>query len=260
MRAYLELLERVISKGRQRRDRTGVGTISLFGERLQVDLADGFPLLTTKQVWFRGVAEELLWMLSGSTSVLPLQAKGVHIWDNWAGEDGELGPVYGKQWRDFGGVDQIKAVIMGLQQDPFGRRHIVSAWNPVELPQMALPPCPVLFQFYVETSGRISCHLYQRSADIFLGVPFDLAGYALLTSMIAHCLGRLPGTLTISFGDLHLYLNHQVQAGTQLSRKPVKLPRLGLNELQKDLLALSWEDLLLEGYEHQGAIPAPIAV
>ncbi len=260
MKQYLELLEHVMRHGRQRPDRTGIGTFGVFGYQLRHDLAMGFPLLTTKQVWFRGVVEELFWMLSGSTSAKPLQEKGVHIWDSWAKVDGDLGPVYGKQWRDFGGVDQITQVLASIKSDPYGRRHVVTAWNPPDLPAMALPPCPAFFQFHVSVDGRLSLHLYQRSADAFLGVPFDIAGYALLTHMVAHETGHRPGDLVISYGDLHIYKNHLEQVGTQLTRTPTRLPRLTLNQANRQVLTLGWEDLLLTDYEHQGALPAPIAV
>lgn len=261
MQSYLEMLQHIMKNGRRRPDRTGVGTIGVFGYHFRHALKDGFPLLTTKQVWFRGAAEELFWMLSGSTNAKPLQEKGVHIWDAWADVDGNLGPIYGKQWRDFGGVDQIKAVVESLKTDPFGRRHVVSAWNPGELPFMALPPCPALFQFYAHGNWGLSLHLYQRSADAFLGVPFDIAGYALLTHLMAHVLNRIPVDLVISYGDLHIYQNHTAQVETVLGRLPGRLPALKIVPgAPQELLELNQTHIQLLDYKHQGAVPAPIAV
>lgn len=231
MKEYRRLLSKVLSNGVERNDRTGVGTISLFGEQSQYDISDHrFPLVTSKRVPFKSVVYELLWMLSGSTNVKDLQAKGVTIWDEWASEDGNLGPIYGKQWRNFQGrdslrVDQVQTVIHSIKMDPYSRRHIISAWNPAEIHDMALAPCHTLCQFYVH-DWKLSCHLYQRSADIFLGVPFNIAQYALLTKIIAHLCRLQTDRLIISYGDVHLYKNHVEQAAELLSRRPFKEPAL----------------------------------
>lgn len=273
MQEYLNLLRGVLGSGELRPTRAklkstgrGVDAYSTFGRHLSVDLARGFPMLTTKRMSFKIVKEELLWFLSGATNARPLQEKGVTIWDEWADPDtGDLGPIYGKQWRDFGGVDQIKAVEASLRNDPYGRRHIVSAWNPPELAAMALPPCHCFFQFYmsggsVTTRPALSCHLYQRSADVFLGVPYNIASYALLTSLLASALFMVPGTLTLSFGDLHLYENHLEAAQTQLSRQPGPPPRLRINPEPSSLLSFTSSDFELLEYHPQPAIPAEVAI
>jgi thymidylate synthase len=233
MRVYLDLLEHVLARGVRKDDRTGTGTLSLFGAQARYDLAAGFPLVTTKKVHWHSVVHELLWFLSGSTNIAYLKANKVGIWNEWADEDGELGPVYGKQWRAWQGadgstIDQIAALVEGLRRDPDSRRHVVSAWNVAELPAMRLPPCHLLFQFHV-AAGRLSCQLYQRSADLFLGVPFNIASYALLTHMIARVTGLQAGEFIHTIGDLHLYLNHLDQAREQLARAPRPLPSLWLN-------------------------------
>ena len=266
MQTYLDMLRFVLQNGEKREDRTGTGTLSVFGYQNRYDLAAGFPLLTTKKVHFKSVVHELLWLLSGDTNIKYLKDNGVSIWDEWADANGDLGPVYGKQWRRFGasegrgGVDQIKDVLSQLQHKPRSRRILVSAWDPADVPQMALPPCHTLFQFYVHNDGRLDCQLYQRSADIFLGVPFNLASYALLTCMVAQSSGLRPGTFVHSFGDLHLYLNHVQQAQLQLSRAPKPLPTLRLNPAVTDLFAFKYEDVTLEGYDPHPGIKAPVAV
>jgi thymidylate synthase len=263
--AYLALLADVLAHGVDREDRTGVGTRGVFGRQMRFDLSDGFPLLTSKRVHFKSVVVELLWFLRGDTNVRWLQDRGVTIWDEWADpETGELGPVYGKQWRSWAGgdgqtIDQIAKLVEGLKANPQSRRHIVSAWNPAEVEAMALPPCHCLFQFYV-AQGQLSCQLYQRSADIFLGVPFNIASYALLTQMIAQVVGLKPGAFVHTLGDAHLYLNHLDQAREQLQRQPTQTPRLALNEAVNDLFAFSPEDVRLVGYQPHPAIKAPIAV
>lgn len=254
-RQYLEIMKRLINDGDYREGRNG-GVYSLFGEQMRFDLRDGFPLLTTKKVHFKSIVVELLWFLRGDTNVKYLHDHGVTIWDEWADEAGELGPVYGKQWRDWSGIDQIANVIESLRSDPYGRRHIVSAWNPGEVDAMALPPCHCLFQFHV-SQGRLNCKLYQRSADWFLGVPFNIASYALLTHIIAREVGLEPGVFVHTFGDLHLYANHIEQAKTQLERAPKKLPVLrfpyaGLDKLQPS-------DFQLDGYLPHPAIKAPVS-
>ena len=264
MRAYLQLLETVLRQGIPRDDRTGVGTLSTFGGQLRLDLQQGFPLLTTKKVFFRGVVHELLWFLRGETNIRPLQEAGVHIWDEWADAAGELGPIYGRQWRAWPGpdgstIDQLGQVLEQLRCDPNSRRHVVSAWNVAQLQDMALPPCHLLFQFYV-AQGRLSCHLYQRSADVFLGVPFNIASYALLIHMVAQVVKLGAGELIISFGDVHLYGNHIQQAQTQLQREPRPLPRLQLNPECCVLWDFKAEDICLQGYAPHDALPAPIAV
>lgn len=264
MREYLELLRDVREHGVYRGDRTGTGTYSVFGRQLRFDLGRGFPLVTTKKVFLKGIIHELLWFLSGSTNVRYLQEQGVRIWDEWADADGELGPVYGSQWRswptpDGGQIDQITAVLASIRDNPDSRRHIVSAWNPAEVDAMALPPCHSLFQFYV-AEGRLSCQLYQRSADMFLGVPFNIASYALLLLMVAQVTGLEPGDFVHTFGDAHLYANHLEQADLQLSRDPYPLPTMHLNPDVTDLFAFRYEDFRLEGYQSHPAIKAAIAV
>ncbi|MDO5090527.1 MAG: thymidylate synthase [Cardiobacteriaceae bacterium] len=258
MKPYLDLLARVLEEGAAKDDRTGTGTRSVFGAQLRFDLAEGFPLLTTKRVHFKSVVHELLWFLRGDTNVGYLRDNGVTIWDEWADERGDLGPVYGKQWRDWQGCDQIQTVLDTLKSDPDSRRMIVSAWNVAELPQMALMPCHALFQFYV-ADGRLSCQLYQRSADLFLGVPFNIASYALLTHMIAAQTGFAPGEFIWTGGDVHLYNNHVEQAKTQLARTPKPLPRLRLDAADS-LWAYGAAHIHLENYQHDPAIPAPVAV
>ena len=265
---YLDLLAQVLAEGDVRADRTGVGTRGVFGRQMRFDLSKGFPLLTTKRVHFRSVVVELLWFLRGETNIGWLKENGCSIWDEWADEEGELGPVYGKQWRSWtapakdgagGVVDQIAKLVEGIKANPFGRRHIVSAWNPADVDDMALPPCHCLFQFHVSADGRLSCQLYQRSADIFLGVPFNIASYALLTHMVAQVTGLRVGEFVHSFGDLHLYLNHVEQAELQLSREPVSAPRLVMAP-RTTLEAFEIGDFTLEGYAPHGRIAAPVAV
>ena len=262
-RQYLDLLAELMAAGVQRGDRTGTGTLSLFGRQMRFDLSLGFPLLTTKKVHFRSIVLELAWFLRGSTNVRWLQERGCTIWDEWADDGGELGPVYGKQWRSWAApdgrvIDQIADVVGNLSADPESRRHIVSAWNPADVEAMALPPCHCLFQFYV-ASGRLSCQLYQRSADVFLGLPFNIASYALLTHLVAKVAGLSPGDLVITLGDAHLYLNHLEQARKQVARAPWPLPKLRLAEVF-DLYALEEGDVALENYRAHPAIRAPIAV
>lgn len=264
MQAYLELLDQVLTRGTRKHDRTGTGTLSLFGWQMRFDLDAGFPLVTTKRVHWKSVLHELLWFLRGETNVAYLQQHGVSIWNEWADAAGELGPVYGKQWRAWGCaeggvVDQIAAVVQEIRRNPDSRRLVVSAWNVGELPQMALAPCHVLFQFYV-AEGKLSCQLYQRSGDVFLGVPFNIASYALLTHLIAQVSGLQPGTFVHTLGDAHLYLNHLDQAREQLTRTPRPLPRLALNPDVHDLFAFSAEDIVLHDYEPHPAIRAPVAV
>ncbi|HUW73591.1 MAG TPA: thymidylate synthase [Methyloceanibacter sp.] len=264
MRQYLDLLARIRKEGLRKEDRTGTGTVSLFGAQMRFDLSDGFPLMTTKKLHVKSIVHELLWFLQGSTNVRYLNEHGVTIWDEWADEHGELGPVYGKQWRSWPTasgetVDQITALVEGIKRDPDSRRHIVSAWNVGEIPKMALPPCHCLFQFYV-AGGRLSCQLYQRSADVFLGVPFNIASYALLTQMVAQVTGLEPGEFVHTFGDVHLYLNHFEQADEQLSRAPRALPRLEINPDVKSLFDFVYEDFKLVGYDPHKAIRAEVAV
>ncbi len=264
MRQYLDLLRHVMEHGRFKADRTGTGTFSLFGAQARFDLAEGFPLLTTKKVHTRSIIHELLWFLKGETNIGYLRENGVTIWDEWADADGNLGRVYGAQWRDWRGadgkrVDQIANLIAQIQRNPDSRRLIVSAWNPAEIEGMALPPCHSLFQFYV-SEGELSCQLYQRSADIFLGVPFNIASYALLTLVVAQVCGLRAKEFVHTFGDLHLYKNHQDQAKEQLSREPRPLPRMKLNPNVTDIFAFKFEDFTLEGYDPHPAIKAPVAV
>jgi thymidylate synthase len=261
---YLDLLEELLERGARKSDRTGTGTLSVFGRQMRFSLDDGFPLLTTKKLHLKSIIYELLWFLRGDTNVRWLQQRGVTIWDEWADENGELGPVYGYQWRHWrtpqgAEIDQIAKVIEGLRRKPESRRHIVSAWNPADVERMALPPCHALFQFYV-AEGRLSCQMYQRSADLFLGVPFNIASYALLTLMVAQVTGLRRGEFVLTLGDAHLYLNHLDQAREQLTRAPRPFPRMQLNPEVKDLAAFRYEDFTLEGYDPHPAIRAPIAV
>jgi len=264
MKTYLDLLRHVLEHGTRKDDRTGTGTLSVFGYQMRFDLRSRFPLLTTKKIHTRSVIHELLWFLQGSTNVRYLQENGVTIWDEWADAQGELGPVYGAQWRhwkasDGREVDQIRDVVEQIRRNPDSRRLVVSAWNPPEIPRMALAPCHALFQFYV-ADGHLSCQLYQRSADVFLGVPFNIASYALLTLMVAQVCGLKPGDFVHTLGDAHLYLNHLEQAREQLTRTPRELPVMRLDPAVKDLFAFRYEDFTLEGYDPAPAIRAPIAV
>jgi thymidylate synthase len=261
---YLDLLEELLERGARKSDRTGTGTLSVFGRQMRFPLEDSFPLLTTKKLHLKSILYELLWFLRGDTNVRWLQERGVTIWDEWADENGELGPVYGYQWRHWrtpegAEIDQIAKVIESLEKKPESRRHIVSAWNPADVERMALPPCHLLFQFYV-AEGRLSCQMYQRSADLFLGVPFNIASYALLTLMVAQVTGLKRGEFVLTLGDAHLYLNHLDQAREQLARAPRPFPRMLLNPEVKDLAAFRYEDFTLEGYDPHPAIRAPIAV
>jgi thymidylate synthase len=265
MRQYLDLLQHVLDHGERRSDRTGVGTLGLFGAQARFDLQSGFPLLTTKKLHLRSIIHELLWFLKGDTNVRYLRDHGVTIWDEWADESGDLGPVYGRQWRswacpDGGSIDQIQLLLDQLKRDPFSRRLIVSAWNPAEIERMALPPCHVLFQFHVSARGHLSCQLYQRSADLFLGVPFNIASYALLALMIAQVTGLKPGDFVHTFGDLHLYANHIDQARLQLTREPRPLPVMRLNPGVDDLFGFQFDDFALENYDPHPPIKAPVAV
>ncbi len=278
--AYLALLKKLVTEGKVRKDRTGVGTRGLFGEQLRFSLSDGFPLLTTKKVHLKSIVHELLWFIRGETNVKSLQAAGVTIWDEWATAEqtakfgraeGDLGPIYGHQWRNFGatlqadgryandGVDQLQKLLSELRERPNSRRLIISGWNPKEADQVALPPCHTLFQFHVQ-DGALSCHLYQRSADFFLGVPFNIASYALFTMMIAHVSGLKAGDFVQSFGDVHVYSNHHEQALEQLRRTPRPLPTMKLNPARKNLFDFCFEDFTLEGYDPHPAIKAPVAV
>ena len=264
MRQYHELMEKVLKSGVEKRDRTGTGTLSIFGHQMRFDLADGFPLVTTKKLFLKAIVHELLWFLQGDTNIRYLQEHGVGIWDEWADESGELGPVYGRQWRSWpdghgGTIDQIADLIADIGRNPDSRRLIVTAWNPADVPRMALPPCHCLFQFYV-ARGRLSCQLYQRSADIFLGVPFNIASYALLTMMVAQVTGLEPGEFVHSFGDAHLYLNHLDQARQQLSRRPYALPVMHVNPDVKDIFGFCYEDFRLENYQAHPHIKAEVAV
>ena len=264
MRQYLDLLQHILDHGRPKDDRTGTGTLSVFGHQARYDLSLGFPLLTTKKLHFKSIAYELLWFLRGETNVRYLREHGVTIWDEWADERGELGPVYGYQWRSWPApqgrhVDQLAEVLQQIQQRPTSRRLMVSAWNVADLPRMALAPCHVLFQFYV-VEGRLSCQMYQRSADVFLGVPFNIASYALLTRMVAQVSGLLPGEFIHTLGDAHLYVNHLEQARLQLTREPRALPTLSLNPEVRSLFAFRYEDIVLGGYDPHPHIPAKVAV
>jgi thymidylate synthase len=266
MQTYHDLLRLVLREGKPRTDRTGTGTLALFGAQARYRLADGFPLVTTKKVHLRSILHELLWFIKGDTNIRYLQENGVSIWDEWADENGDLGPVYGAQWRAWPGpdgtsIDQLAQVIQQIKTTPDSRRHIVSAWNPAQIGGMALPPCHSLFQFFVDQEdGTLSCQLYQRSADLFLGVPFNIASYALLTLMIAQVTGLKPGDFVHTFGDLHLYQNHLDQVEEQLSRTPRPLPRMLLNPAIQSIDDFRYEDFTLEGYDPYPAIKAPIAV
>ncbi len=264
MNQYLDLLKHVLDHGVDRGDRTGTGTRSVFGYQMRFDLADGFPVTTTKRLHLKSIIHELLWFLAGDTNVAALNAEGVTIWDEWADENGDLGPIYGKQWRswptaDGGTIDQIGNVLAEIRRNPYSRRLIVSAWNPAEVAAMALPPCHCLFQFYV-AEGRLSCQLYQRSGDIFLGIPFNIASYALLTAMVAQVVGLKPGSFIHTLGDAHLYANHFDQAREQLRRTPKALPRLWINPEVDDLFAFRFADFRLDNYVADATIRAPIAV
>ena len=264
MQQYLDLMRHVLDHGHGKADRTGTGTRSVFGWQMRFDLQRGFPMLTTKKLHLKSIVHELLWFLQGDTNIRYLKDNGVRIWDEWADANGELGPVYGKQWRHWqtpegGEIDQIQQLLDGLRKNPDSRRHIVTAWNPADVPKMKLPPCHALFQFYV-AGGRLSCQLYQRSADIFLGVPFNIASYALLTLMIAQVLDLEPGDFVWTGGDSHLYTNHLDQARLQLERAPRALPTMRLNPAVKDLFAFRFEDFTLEGYDPHPHIAAPVAV
>ena len=264
MQSYHNLLHQIISTGIESHDRTGVGTLSIFGHQLRYDLAQGFPLLTTKRIHFKSVALELLWFLSGQSNIAYLQENGITIWDEWADNDLDLGPVYGVQWRSWrnysgGSIDQLSNIIQEIKLNPNSRRLVVSAWNVAELDKMALPPCHVLFQFYVR-SGKLSCQMYQRSVDVFLGLPFNIASYALLTNLVAQVCGLIPGELILSLGDTHLYLNHLEQAKLQLTRQPKQLPTLELNPNITNINNFTYNDIYLSDYDPYPAIKADIAV
>jgi len=264
--SYLQLLRDILENGELRTDRTGVGTASVFGRQLRFDLSKGFPLLTTKKVHLKSIIHELLWFLKGESNISYLKENKVSIWDEWADEKGNLGPVYGYQWRHWGanqggkGIDQISRLIKDIKTNPSSRRHIVSAWNVSDVDQMALPPCHTMFQFYVHTDGRLSCQLYQRSADVFLGVPFNIASYALLTMMVAQVTNLRLGDFVHTFGDAHLYSNHREQALEQLTRSPKPFPLMILREGVKDIFEFKFEDFTLQNYDPYPAIKAPIAV
>jgi thymidylate synthase len=264
MRQYLELMEHVLANGVQKHDRTGTGTLSVFGHQMRFDLSEGFPLVTTKKIHLKSIIHELIWFLAGDTNIKYLNANGVRIWDEWADENGELGPVYGKQWRSWPAqdgktIDQISNLLAMMRKSPDSRRLIVSAWNPAEVDKMALPPCHTMFQFYV-ANGKLSCQLYQRSADTFLGVPFNIASYALLTMMIAQVTGLKAGDFVHTLGDAHLYSNHLEQAHLQLSRSPRPLPTMKINPDVKDIFAFRYEDFSLVGYDPHPHIKAEVAV
>lgn len=264
MKQYLELLNKVMKEGTPKSDRTGTGTKSIFGYQMRFDLSEGFPLLTTKKVHLKSIIYELLWFIKGDTNIKYLKEHGVSIWDEWADENGNLGPVYGAQWRhwktpDGGEIDQLSNVMRSLKENPDSRRHIVSAWNVADVDNMALPPCHSLFQFYV-ADGRLSCQLYQRSADLFLGVPFNIASYALLTMMVAKVCGYTAGDFVHTLGNAHIYLNHFEQVETQLGRTPRKLPEMIIHGNQKDIFSFEYEDFELTGYDPYPAIKAPVAV
>lgn len=264
MQQYLDLLRRVRTEGAAKMDRTGTGTLSVFGHQMRFDLAEGFPLVTTKKLHVKSIIHELIWFLAGDTNIGYLREHGVRIWDEWADAEGDLGPVYGKQWRSWaapGGrtIDQISEVVQTLKSNPDSRRIIVTAWNPADIPKMALAPCHCLFQFYV-TDGKLSCQLYQRSADVFLGVPFNIASYALLTMMMAQVTGLKPGEFVHTFGDAHLYANHLEQADLQLTRSPRPLPHMIINPRVTSIFEFRYEDFQLEGYDPHPHIAAPVAV
>jgi thymidylate synthase len=264
MQQYLNLLQHILNNGAKKTDRTGTGTISCFGYQMRFDLQKGFPLVTTKKLHLKSIIHELLWFLKGDTSIAYLKENGVSIWNEWADENGELGPVYGKQWRSWGGpngetIDQITHVINEIKKNPDSRRLIVNAWNVADLPKMALMPCHTMFQFYV-AEGKLSCQLYQRSADVFLGVPFNIASYALLTMMMAQVCDLDPGDFIHTFGDVHIYSNHMEQVNLQLSRKPFPLPKMKLNPGVKNIFDFKFEDFTLENYQFHPAIKAPVAV
>lgn len=272
MKAYLDLLHHILKNGEKREDRTGTGTLSVFGYQMRFDLREGFPLVTTKKCHLRSIIHELLWFLSGKTHVKYLRDNKVTIWDEWADAEGDLGPVYGYQWRQWGKTwqkdgqgtgtphDQISQLIHDLKSNPHSRRHIVSAWNVADLPRMALPPCHVMFQFYVHNDGRLDCQLYQRSADSFLGVPFNIASYALLTMMVAQVTGLKPGTFVHTFGDAHIYLNHIEQVKLQLTREPRPLPQMKINPAVTSIFEFKYEDFQMEGYDPHPAIKGEISV
>lgn len=269
MQPYLDLLAKILREGEAKSDRTGTGTRSLFGHQMRFDLSQGFPLVTTKKLHWKSIVHELLWFLRGDTNIAYLKENGVGIWDEWANANGDLGPVYGKQWRSWEApegraIDQISDIVQEIARNPFSRRLIVSAWNPADLPKMALAPCHCLFQFNVRDGAagvrRLDCQLYQRSADAFLGVPFNIASYALLTHMVAHVCGLTPGDFVHTFGDAHLYVNHLEQARLQLSRAPRPLPRLELNSSTKSIFDFRYDDIVLDAYDPHPAIKAPIAV
>lgn len=264
MRTYLDLLQHILDTGVSKSDRTGTGTISCFGYQMRFDLAKGFPLVTTKKLHIKSIIYELLWFLQGDTNIAYLKENGVSIWDEWANEQGDLGPVYGQQWRSWAGADgkiydQVTDLIHQIKTNPDSRRLIISAWNVADLPKMALSPCHALFQFYV-ANGKLSCQLYQRSADVFLGVPFNIASYALLTMMIAQVCGLEYGEFIHTFGDVHLYNNHIEQAKLQLTREPYPLPSIRINPAVKDIFSFKFEDFTLENYQHHPHIKAPVAV
>lgn len=264
MQSYHHLLQHILDNGTQKTDRTGTGTISVFGYQMRFNLAEGFPLVTTKKVHLKSIIHELLWFLKGETNIAYLKENGVSIWNEWADEKGELGPVYGKQWRSWEGangvvVDQVKDLIAQIKSNPDSRRLIISAWNVAELPKMALMPCHTLFQFYV-ADGKLSCQLYQRSADVFLGVPFNIASYALLVLMVAQVCDLQPGDFVHTFGDVHIYNNHIEQVKLQLSRTPYPLPTMKINPEVKDIFGFTFEDFTLENYQCHPAIKAPVAV
>ncbi|HEY7383729.1 MAG TPA: thymidylate synthase [Beijerinckiaceae bacterium] len=264
MQQYQHLLRRILDEGVRKDDRTGTGTLSVFGTQMRFDLSEGFPLVTTKKLHLKSIVHELLWFLKGDTNIGYLREQGVSIWDEWADARGDLGPVYGKQWRSWACpdgrlIDQISGVLDEIRRNPDSRRLIVTAWNPADLDRMALAPCHCLFQFYV-AEGRLSCQLYQRSADVFLGVPFNIASYALLTHLMAQACGLQPGDFVHTFGDAHLYLNHLEQARLQLARAPRALPRLRLNPAVRSLFDFRYEDIVVEGYDPHPAIKAPVAV
>ena len=264
MKQYHDLLQHILDTGVQKHDRTGTGTISVFGYQMRFDLAEGFPLVTTKKVHLKSIIHELLWFLKGETNIAYLKENGVSIWDEWADEHGELGPVYGRQWRSWEGkdgavIDQVKWLVDEIRRNPDSRRLIISAWNVADLPRMALMPCHTLFQFYV-ANGKLSCQLYQRSADVFLGVPFNIASYALLTLMVAQVCDLRPGDFVHTFGDVHIYNNHMDQVRLQLGREPFPLPSMALNPEVKDIFGFRYEDFTLHNYQSHPAIKAPVAV